>query len=131
MKIKLIALCALSLSSLVCAETFTADLEKFGDRGFEVIKVLNGETNIKKLYTSGCNARYGQAQVSINNKTDQGNLRMSGKNCVILKVERMELEEMKPPVEDEIIPKSTTIINAPIIKFNFKNNIPSEDYKIQ
>lgn len=124
---KIICLLSLAFSGMVFAnDNFTAEVERNSPRGFVVIEVLSGETNIKNIYTTECRTRTGNAVLSLN-ENGQGFLRLNGKSCNVLGVERLAPGEER--AKKVITPNNRDMeqrgdnVNQPGTDMQFHNNV--------
>lgn len=124
---KIICLLSLAFSGFAFAnDNFTAEVERTSPRGFTVIEVLSGETNIKNIYTTECRTRTGNAILSLD-QYGQGYIRLNGKSCHVVGVERLAPgEERKKKVEVQVNRDSEQRgdeINKPGTTMQFHNNV--------
>lgn len=125
MKKIIIGLSLLYSLTAFAGESFSADVVKYAERGFKVVEVTRGETKVKKIFTTACKARRGNAAISLSD-SDKGYLSINGKNCHIVGVERLQEDEVREP-RPEPTPKEPErrmiIINNTGVPIYFYNNV--------
>ncbi len=99
-KIFVLLSCVFSMSAFA-GEEFFAQMEKIKPRAVEILKVNSGKTDIQYLYTGNCNIYPGPGIVSLNDQ-DQGYLKVSGRKCTVLRVQRLKPGEKRRDEEKKV-----------------------------